>query len=335
MCCIRCVNVEPLRKPAFTGLGLLVLATGTMAAHATGTIAGTKIESVATASYSAMGSERLSVRSAVSSFRVDEMLDVTVVNSDPGDILAAAGAEGAALGFDITNNGNGQEQFSLTTVTALGQDDFDPQAPSIYLDHNGNGVFEPAIDALYVPGANDPALGPDQTLRVFVLAAIPDEAQDGQNGRLDLQATAVTLSGTAGLSAAGAGDDGVFAVVGPSGATASSSGRYEASAAALAFTKTATILDASGSQSPAPHAIITFALRAVVTGSGKLDALVLTDPVPAGTSYVPNSIHLDGIAQSDAPDGDAATLADNIVTINLGSVPGGTTRLATFQVRIQ
>jgi len=62
---------------------------------------------------------------------------------------------------------------------------------------------------------------------------------------------------------------------------------------------------------------------------------VITDVIPAGTTYAPGTLALDGSTLSDAADGDAGRASDaDGINVSLGTVAGGTTRNVTFDVVI-
>ncbi len=303
-------------------------------AAAAGTAAGTTISNTATATYNDAGGNPRTVNSNPVDFRVDEILDVTVARADPGDVVATPGSTDQVLAFTVTNNGNGSEAFRLTPVSALGGDQFDPTTTSIVLDSNGDGVYTPGVDTVYVPGTNDPVLTPDAAIKVFVLSTIPAGAADGNRGFVDLTAAAVTGTGTPGTSFAGQGDGGVDAVVGTTGADSTDRGTYLVQDATVAFTKTAVVVDPFGGTKRVPGAIITYSLVANVTGTGTLSNLAIGDPAPANTTYQPGTITLQGTALTDGADADPGEFASNAVAVRLGNVAGGQTRTVTFQVRI-
>src|SRR4051812_16543524 len=176
-------------------------------AEAAGTPAGTDIVNVAHATYDQPNGTPTTVDSNVVTIKVDELLDVTVAWREPSDVVSAPGLTNQILSFTVTNAGNGHEAFALNTVHA-GGGDFDPTVTSLVLDTNGNGSFDPGVDTVYVPGANDPVLAPDGAIVVFVLSTIPPGAADGNRGRIDLTATSKTGTGTPGTSFAGAGEGG-------------------------------------------------------------------------------------------------------------------------------
>jgi uncharacterized repeat protein (TIGR01451 family) len=303
-------------------------------AHATGTAAGTTISNTATATYTDSGGNPVSVPSNQVDVRVDELLNVTVVSADPGDVAGQPGATNQILTFTVTNTGNGSEAFRLSPINAIGGDAFDPATTSLVLDTNGNGVYDAGVDTIYTAGANDPVLAPDTSVRVFVLSTIPGGATDGQRGQTDLTATAVTGSGAPGTSFAGAGQGGGDAVVGATTAAGRAGGFYIVSSATVSFLKSASVLDPFGGTKSVPGAVITYTLVATVSGSGALNNLAAGDPIPANTTYVPGTITSQAVALTDATDADAGEFAASRITVRFGTVPGGQTRTVTFKVRI-
>jgi uncharacterized repeat protein (TIGR01451 family) len=303
-------------------------------AFAAGTVAGTTIGNNATATYDLPSGGQASVDSNTVSLVVDELLDVSVARSSPGDVTGAPGAT-AILSFTLTNAGNGSERFRLSTRQAIGGDQFDPAVNAVILDANGNGTFDPGADTVYVAGTNDPTLAPDASLTVFVRSVLPPGLQNGDRGQVDLSAQAVTGSGTPGASFAGQGQGGGAAVVGATGADSEASGFYAVAAATMTFVKSAAVADPFGGTTQVPGGTITYTLTATVNGSGSLANVRIADPVPAGTSYVPASITLDGAALTDATDGDAGAFdSGNGISVGLGNLAAGTTRTITFRVRI-
>jgi uncharacterized repeat protein (TIGR01451 family) len=313
--------------------GLLAVGMGASPAYAAGTLAGTNIDNVATATFGDPGSET-TISSNIVSLRVDELLDLSIASADPGDVPTRPGATGEVLRFTLTNAGNGSEAFGLSTVSALGGDDFDPNVTSIVLDSNGNGAYDAGVDTAYVAGSNDPVLAPDGSISVFVLSTIPAGAANAARGRVQLAAVARTGTGDPGTSFAGAGQGGGDAIVGATRAAGDASGVYAVSAATLALSKSALVADPFGGSAQVPGATITYTLRASATGSGSVPNVRVSDAVPGGTSYTAGSIRLDGSALSDAADADAGTFGANAIAVSLGSVAAGDERVITFQVRI-
>jgi uncharacterized repeat protein (TIGR01451 family) len=323
-----------VKKTIFAALGAAAAGAIAVPAHAAGTPAGTAISNTATATYDLAGGGTGSVTSNTVTLKVDELIDVTVAWKDPGDVLGAAGAAAQVLSFTVANGGNAPGQFSLASVAALGGDDFDPAVTAVMLDTNGNGVYDPGVDTLYVPGTNDPTIAADGSTTVFILSTLPLTAADGNRARTQLTAASKKGTGTPGTSFAGAGTGGTTAVVGLTGGKGQADGWYKVQKAAVAFVKTAAVSDPFGGTTQVPGATITYTLAATVSGTGSLANLKVTDAVPAGTTYKAGTITLDGAALTDAADADAGDFTGSGIAVNLGTVATGTTRTVTFKVKI-
>jgi hypothetical protein len=326
-------RISGLRVIAFCSTALLgVFASSN--AYATGTLAGTDITNIASASYETGGSTVV-IDSNPVVIKVDELLDVTAVSGDPGDVITTNGATNVVSTFRITNTGNGPENFRLTPNVVNGGDDFDPTLVQVVLDTNGNGVYDPGVDTVYVAGTNDPLLAPDQNITVFVLTNVPATQTNGDRAQVSLTTAATTGTGAPGTTFAGAGEGGGNAVVGSTGADADASGFLLINAASVALVKSATVLDPFGGTTSVPGSIITYTLVATVSGTGSLNNLAINDPIPASSQYVVSSITLAGAPLTDAADADQGNFNGSRVSVALGNVPAGQTRTVTFKVRVQ
>jgi uncharacterized repeat protein (TIGR01451 family) len=269
---------------------------------------------------------------------VDERIDLVVALQSP-QLAVAAGETDRALLFSVTNTGNGNEAFSLAIDNVIAGDDFDPVAavPAIYFDTNASGDFNTG-DQPYTPGVNDPLLAADASVDVFLVNDMPASVTNGDLGRTELTASATTGTGQPGSVFAGAGDGGVNAVVGMTGAEAAVTGEYLVSDVQITVVKTQQVVDPLGGSSPLPGATITYTLAVDVVGTGLATASVLTDPVPAYTTYVPGSLRLNGAALTDVADADSGefdTSGAPAVVVRLGdlTLADGTQSVA-FQVSI-
>lgn len=318
--------------PSCSAIALLAALALPMQANAAGTRAGSTISNTATASFDT-GSGPTTIDSNQVDLLVDELLDVTVDSSNPSDVPTTPGATGQVLTFSVTNNGNGIEDFALSTVADAGGDDYDPAITQVYID-NGDGLFDAGTDTLYTAGANDPTLDPDESITVFVLATTPGTVLDGNRGIVSLVAAAKTGTGAPGESFAGQGEGGGDAVVGATGADGTDAAAFIVSAATVTLVKSAVVTNSLGTADPIPGATITYTIVATVAGSGAVSGLAITDQIPADTSYAPGSITLGGAALSDAADADAGDFNGTRVSVTLGTVAGGQTRTVTFRTTI-
>lgn len=303
------------------------------AAYAAGTLAGTDIQNVASATFDSAGGP-VTIQSNTVTIKVDELLDVTVSSIDPGDVITSPGQTSNVQRFRVSNTGNGDEAFALTATVANGGDDFDPSLQQIVLDTNGNGVFDAGVDVVYTAGVNDPVISPDQNITIFVITSTPAGVVDTNRASVSMAAAAVTGTGAPGTSFANAGQGGGNAVVGTTGAQSSANGFLAVQATSVTLNKTAVILDPFGGNRPVPGAIVTYSLVATVAGTGLLNNLVITDPIPVGSQYQAASMTLEATSLTDAADADAGNFNGTRISVAAGNVPAGQTRTVTFKVII-
>jgi uncharacterized repeat protein (TIGR01451 family) len=305
----------------------------TNVAYAANTVAGTNIENVATASYETPTGP-VTVDSNINVIVVDELLDVTVTNTVPGDITTTPAATDVLSTFRVTNTGNGNENFALTTNVARGGDQFDPVLQQIILD-NGNGVYDPGVDTIYIPGTNNPLLAPGASVVVFVLTTTPATVANGDRGEVSLIASAVTGTGNPGTTFATQGDNGSDAVVGNTRADGEDFATMLVQAASIRLSKSAVVADPFGGTNAVPGSTITYTLLAEVSGSGTLNNVVISDVIPTGTEYSVQSTTLQSSILTDEVDGDAGNFNGSRISVNAGSIAAGSTRTVTFKVLIK
>jgi uncharacterized repeat protein (TIGR01451 family) len=319
---------------------LAVSATG---ARAVGVPAGTQILNTATVNYVVGGAPRTAT-SPVASVTVAETLDVDVTLQTAGEVPVAPGDTNRVLAYRVTNTGNGIDTYTLAADSNLLGDDFDPALVAIHLDGDGDGVYTPGNDPQYVPGTNDPTLDANDpasaSITVFVLNDIPGALGLGLLGTSRLTGTSNAGIGAPGTLLPGAGDGGIDAVIGAQGGDDDAVGGYRTAATAVEVIKSSSVLSPGGGSDPVTGATIVYRLVVRVTGSDTVTAVVVTDPVPAETSYVADSMALDGNPLTDADDApvdgaDFGQTAPNTVTVRLGDLAGGgADRVISFEVTI-
>jgi uncharacterized repeat protein (TIGR01451 family) len=310
---------------AFCGSALIAFAAS--AANAGGVPAGSLIENTASASYNTGGPTQ-TLDSNTVTLKVDELLDVAVASKDAGAMTVS---DSAVLSFTVTNTGNGPEAFVLTADPNVAGNDFNTTVDKLAIDSNNNGVYDDGIDAVLANGATSPSLDPDTPLTVFVLVNSPG-APDGSTSEVNLLAEAETGTGLPGTVFAGAGEGGGAAVVGSTGGDEEARGSLIASAISVSLSKTATISDPFGGSQPVPGARITFQIVASTRGSGSVNDLVVSDAIPASTSYSANSLTLDGGSLTDLDDSDAGSASSSGISVNLGTTTAGSDHTIKFDV---
>lgn len=303
---------------------------------AVGTSAGIDISNTANVDYVVAGSSASA--SDTVTFRVDEKLDVNVSWQDAANVVVATPDTNQVLTYLLSNTGNGNDSYTLTVQNTLGGDQFNPAFVDIYLDTNGNGMFNPGADTLYNPGFNDPVLAADASLTLFVRNNIPGGLVVGNLGNSQLIATSNTGSGAPGTAFAGAGDGGSTAVVGTSGGSGNDIGTYEVANATVNLVKSVVITDPFGGNQPVTGATLTYSIDVTVTGPGTATSIVITDPLPANTTYNAGTLTLNAAALTDVVDadtGDVSGTTPNTVTVNLGDLtPASPVQTITFETII-
>lgn len=294
--------------------------------------AGTLIESTAEATYDEGGVAR-TVSSNTVQVRVGELLGVAAASLDAGPLTVRSGLR--VLTFQVSNTGNGPEALALEVVTAVSGNAFEASLDSIAVDSNDNGVYDPGVDAVLPAPSSTASLPAGTSRRVFVIVSVPTGIGDGAQSAVNLIARTATGTGAPGTVFAGAGEGGEDAVIGTGGGMATATGQMVGSASTVTLVKWASVSDRFGGTSAIPGATINYGIAASVTGSASIDALAISDAIPAGTRYVANSLTLESVPLTDAAGDDAGEASAAGITVSLGSVQGGTSRTVTFSVLIE
>jgi uncharacterized repeat protein (TIGR01451 family) len=302
---------------------ILWIASSQVAAQSTP--ACTDIVNQATATYT-IGAEEFTRDSNATSTLVAQLLDVSVVWQDVASITVSPGDAGKVLTFLVTNTGNATDSYLLEGMSVLPDDDFNPILGDIYLDSNGSGTYEPGTDEFYVAGSNDPVLGAGESIVVFLLNDIPPDLDDGDEGDSRLTATSNIGSGDPGTVIPEATECDADAVIGTSGGSSSDIGTYIVSNVVVDVIKSALVSDQFGGTQPIPGATITYTISVTFSGSGTAEGVVITDVIPANTTYTAGSLTLNGASLTDPLDGDAGDVGGTtpgVVTVSLGDVSAG------------
>lgn len=352
--------------------GTAVIATaGT--AHAAQTAAGTSISNTASVTYTVNG-QPTTTNSTTATFVVDRKVNFTVVTDQSANTKVNVGQTGAVTSFKLTNTTNGTQDFLLDTAQAVpvgvlpGTPDFTMNNLKVFVDANGNGVYDPGTDiATYVD-----ELAPDASVEIFIVGDVPATgssnlaevalhatvAAGGATGTKGTALVATDLNlanadNTVDIVFADNDSDGTLYLgdIARNGQGIAYAG-YEAGArsVALTVTKTARVIsdDVNLLVNPKalPGATVEYCLT--VNNATPLVAatnVVLTDIVPANTTFVPGTltIGLPGVL------GTTCTLAtlgtttgytgaydspSKTVTATIPTVAGGSSVAASFRVTI-
>lgn len=306
----------------------MVLASPAMAA---GVSAGTVISNTASAEYTDSSGQAKSLNSNTVDITVAELINVAVASAGAA---ATTGTPGEyVLPFEVSNIGNGPESFTLQLNPAVAGNEFETTLVRIVLD-DGDGIYEPGVDQVLTEPLSTGELAAGATVKLFVIVQAPPGALDQQTSAVQLTATSSTGTGSAGTVIAGAGPGGIDAVIGTTTGTARATGALQASVATVALEKTAAVADPFGGSQIVPGAAITYTIKATVSGGGAITGLKITDVIPVGTTYVPDSLKLNAGALTDAADGDAGTASASGIAVNVGTAQAASSPTVTFQVRV-
>jgi uncharacterized repeat protein (TIGR01451 family) len=83
-----------------------------------------------------------------------------------------------------------------------------------------------------------------------------------------------------------------------------------------------------------PGSQLEYTVKVTNTGTTSATNLVITDPLPADTTYFPGSIVVGGVAKTDAADADNAQFSANTVSVSLGNVASPANIVITFRATI-
>lgn len=280
-------------------------------AMAAGTPAGSTVSNQAYADYSdANGNSRPRVFSDPVTTEVSQIAVVDV--TPPTATRNEAKGTTADFGAEVTNEGNGTDVFDLSVATCPGW------TATIYLDDNQNGVRDPGEDTVV---ADTGALAADAGFWVVIQVTSPIGSVNGDTCDTTLTAQSQFNGGVS--------DTGVFTTV--------------VQDAVLTVVKSV-----SPSTGVIPGDIVTFAITGTNSGTATAEDVVITDEIPANSTYVANSIRLGPVGgdyataapQTDAADGPGVDNADyNVtnpgeITVSWGNSDAGDSGVIYFQVQI-
>jgi uncharacterized repeat protein (TIGR01451 family) len=321
--------------------------------QAAGTAAGTSISNSAVLSYTTSTATPATATSNIASFLVDQKINLLVVEVTGSTTIVGAGQARAVTTFSVTNLGNAPQGFNLTAALALANpagalpfsvNNFSATGLVAYADANNNGIYDPLIDTV----TSIATLAADASQKVFVVADIPTTVLNNQQSVVSLTATAtvpatmVALVATLGPDTATV--DFVFAdAAGVASGDLSRDAKHSAfaaylnSGAGLTLNKSVVnVLDPMGSATLMPGAVMTYQIVATLAGSATANNIVISDPLPANTTYLPSSIVVNNIAKTDAADTDNAQFitASKTLVISLGNVAPPANFVITFRATI-
>lgn len=269
-----------------------------------GTPVGTVMQNTASATYSnSSGVAQPAVTSNTANVTVAQAAAVSASPATASQQQPAGAA--ATYAVTVTNQGNGSDTFSLAAASASSP----AWAAAIYKDDGANGGV--ANDGLRQAGETNTAtstgsLAADASFRCFVVVQVPSGAAISSTDTTTLTATA-QFDSTKKTTATS-----TTTVAGP----------------ALVLSKNADKANAK------PGEAIVYTITYQNSGSTSVQSVVITDAVPSGTTYVTNSVTLNGSQKTDASDSDGVTVSAGTITVNVGNVAAGASGTISFRVTV-
>ena len=239
---------------------------------------------------------------APTTFVVDNVVDLSVAEIGGAPTTTTPGATLVLTTFRVTNEGNTPQDYALLATNLTSADpaphgdadtDVDMSAFTVFVDANGNDVYDPATDiGTFIDG-----LAPDADVEVFVLATAPLGALTTDFANVRLTATTYDdgsdATGTPTAETAGADTTSVDVVFGdgaglpadvPDGLEFADDG-YAFSTANLSISKTSAVEEDpfNGTTDPKaiPGAFIRYDILISNTGTVPADNVVIADTFPS------------------------------------------------------
>ncbi|AQR72876.1 DUF11 domain-containing protein [Sphingomonas sp. LM7] len=284
--------------------------TGAGAAQAQQTPAGTSVNNQATVNYE-VGGNPASASSNVATFVVDKKVNLAVAEVGGAPTQTALSATDQVTTFTVTNLTNSVQDFrleadqQLVSIPLLGTDNFNMNNLRVFVDSNGNGTYDAGVDvATYID-----ELAPDATVTVFIVGNTPSTpgaetaivslnavvATGGSGGALgaDLVASSILVADSPTTVETVFADDGGL-LDGLRNGQSRAFDAYHISTAVVTMTKSATVIsdpiNLLLNPHPIPGAVVEYCMRVANAGPGTASNIVLTDAVPANSTFVPGSI---------------------------------------------
>jgi len=356
-------------------------------AFAAGTAAGTDISNTASVDFVVGGVNQPDVSSNTTTFKVDRKINLTVAEVGGAATSSVPGSTAQVLTFTVTNNANSVLDFDLiptqdatSAATAFADtDNFDVTAPAVFVESGATAGYQVAedtatfIDELAADGvrtvyivANIPAARVNGDTAGLTLTAVAAQSTDGTGAYV---ATPAALAANAAETNTGAADDTTFVdtvfgdVAGDTDAAQdgrhSDDDEYDVVTAAIAVTKSSVVVSDpfNGTTNPKsiPGAVVEYCLDVNNTGAAAAGTIILTDAIPANTTFVAGSIksastgaaatcdlnsgtteddNNAGADEADTDGGDFAVTTAGAITVRTPSIAAGSRFKAIFRVTV-
>jgi uncharacterized repeat protein (TIGR01451 family) len=284
--------------------------------NAEGVPAGTKIINVAKLDY-IVDSVNFSATSNTLVDIVDQKIDMKMVCQESKPVVVGVGEKKRAMSFMLSNTGNGVDSYLFSTVEGETLD-FKVDNAEVYQD-NGDGVFS-VEDSL----ATEVEVEADANVTLFLVSDIPDDAEKFSYNGIEASST---IQGSLVYGESKKLDDFYAVMVAKEDAKSALCG-YEVSNLALKLEKTATL----SSDKPYSGSTIHYKIALKVIGEGVVENVVVKDNIPTGTTYIEDSLKLDGVTAGDF---NGTAVLVELASIAQTKASSDPKHYVTFDVRVQ
>lgn len=311
-------------------------------AYSAGTPAGTVIGNTAKIKYNYGSQSDLSAE-AGASFIVDNKVNVIITSLGSTSVLPSA--KNQPLLFSLTNIGNAIQRYKLEAGPVYSPENVEFINIKIYLDKDDSGTLTSG-DILYVDPESFGDIEPDKTLKIIIVADVPDNLENGKTSQYYLLATTVDPgTKTETKQTIGTNTNSVDVVFADTKGIVdiekdgkhSTMGIYTVKSVYVNIEKSYEIVsDPSGEGKPNKNAILRYILNVTVIGDATAEGVLIKDIVPEGVDYITGTIKLNDNSLSDAEDADSGYFKENTVFVNLGDMSKNTPKqVISFEVKIK
>lgn len=305
------------------------------------TVAGTTISNQASIEYLSGNSIQKSIaQSNVSTFLVNELIDVQLNWIDASQIVVNSPDTKKVLTFKLTNTGNGNQKYLLTANNNIGGGNFNPinNGQNIYIENGLSLGLQ--LDGAYKDkeyNTNDVVeIGPGEYKNIYMVYDIPSNLNVSDKGFIQINA----ISNTSGVNSAlkagtiiqgvPSGSNVIDVILGYTLGKAQSSGNYIVSGLNVKHEKTVvSVKDISGGSVIMSGSEILYQIKIDISGVGTAKNMIINDTLPTEISYLSNTMTLNGVTISDS------NINNGVINVLLGDKNPNQSIVLQFKAKIK
>ena len=288
-----------------------------------GVKAGSVIENIATIEYS-LDNKKYLLQSSLDKFVVDRIVDIKSSWQDSSAVEISAGEKNRVLTFLVANEGNSDENVSVLGLYAGSE--FAQENIRVFVDSNNNGIFDNNDTQV-----KDLLIKADDSVDVFIVSDTP-KSIDGNFSKESLFVEDKAKDSKGKVD----NKEKIDTVVRSN--KSSSVGVYRVRDYHLVAKKSAKVIGGDGLLHTG--SIVEYSIEVKIEGEkGEFNNVFIKDNIPTNTTYISNSLKLDGIALSDKNDSDKGFFDKDLIAVSLGKVSNinniNKTHKISFQVQVK